>query len=67
MKTCSEEATEMATKYLHNKKCVFNNFGKYSHIITLTALKKIYIYIYIYMYVFTYIHIYIYNIYTYNV
>ena len=29
----------MAAKYLHNKKCVFNNF------IT-TALKKIYIYIY---------------------
>ena len=23
---CTEEATEMAVKYLHNKKCVFNNF-----------------------------------------
>ena len=26
------------------KKCVFNNFGKLSHIITITASKKIYIY-----------------------
>ena len=27
----------MAAKYLQNKKCVFDNFGKKSHIITITA------------------------------
>ena len=26
--TCTEEATDMAAKYLHSKKRVFNNFGK---------------------------------------
>ena len=26
--SCTEEATEMAAKYLHNKKCVFKNFEK---------------------------------------
>ena len=45
------------------KKCVFNNLKKKSHIITTTALKKIYIYIYINIYI-IYI-IYIYDIHTY--
>ena len=39
----------MAAKYLQNKfkKCVFNNLGKWLHISTVMASKKIYIYIYI--------------------
>ena len=50
------------------KKCVFNNLKKKSHIITTTALKKIYIYIYINIYIYTiniYI-VYIYYIYIYD-
>ena len=38
------------------------NFLKKSHIIFITALKKIYIYIYIYIYTYTYIYISIYCI-----
>ena len=29
--TRNEEATEMAAKYLHNKKCAFNNLTKMTH------------------------------------
>ena len=43
-----EEATEMAAKYLHNKKCVFNNFEKYRTLL-LQRLRRRYIYIYIYI------------------
>ena len=41
------EATEMAAKYLLNKKNVFLVTLKISHIVVTTALKKICIYIYI--------------------
>ena len=46
LSTGTEEPTEMAAKYLPNKKNVFLIiFEKESHIIIITALKKIYIYI----------------------
>ena len=48
------------------KKCVFNNLKKKSHIITTTALKKIYIYINIYIYTINIYIVYIYYIYIYD-
>ena len=58
LSTCTEEATEMAAKYLHNiyrngceifaqqKNVFLIIFEKKSHIIIITVLKKIYIYKY---------------------
>ena len=59
MYNCTEEATEMAAKYLLNKKNVCLVTLKISHIDVRTALKKTYICIYIHIYIYIYIYIYI--------
>ena len=57
-------AQKKLPKWLRNickiKKCVFNDFGKKSHIIKITASKKIYKYIFVYVFLYIYIYIYIY-------
>ena len=51
-------AQKKLPKWLRNickiKKCVFNDFGKKSHIIKITASKKIYMYIFVYVYIYIY-------------
>ena len=44
-----EEATEMAAKYLHNKKCVFNNLKKITHYYKNGFEEDIYICMYMYI------------------
>ena len=53
---CREEATEMAAKYLHKKKSVFNNLKKITHYYNNGFEEDIHNYIYtLYIYIYIYI------------